>query len=325
MIADPQVVKLVHAGGQDLQIFNQMFDTPANNVFDTQIAAAFLGYGHQAGLADLVKRVLDGPQLSKKFQFTDWAARPLSTDQIEYAMDDVRFLPRLHHTLLGELESRGRLSWARTEFHRAQQRACARVPADELYLRLNISGLSRRGLAVLRELAMVRDAIAREIDKPPGFIVSDLTMVQLAKHPPLSMSELRSTRGLPGMAERTARELLAAVTGALALPDDELPQRRSGERPDDQLDAVAAVLGVMVAARAADEDISRSYLAPRDQITALAGWWLRRDGSPEPDLPLLTDWRRELVGQELLDLLHGRLAIVLGQTAGESAIQTTRR
>lgn len=324
LVADPGVLKIVHAGGQDLQIFSQNYGYPAQNVFDTQIAAAFLGYGHQAGLADLVKRVIDGPQLSKKLQFTDWAARPLSQEQIEYALDDVRYLPRLHAVLSAELEKRGRTAWAQTEFRRAEERARHKPASDELYQRLNLSGQSRRGLGVMRELAATRDALARDIDKPPTFIIPDLTLIQLAKHPPQSMSELRSTRGMPGMSEKHARELLAAVERALALSNDELPVRQMTERADDQHDAVAGLLGVVVSARAVDHDISRTYLAPRDQINAVAAWWLRRDGSPPPDVQLLADWRRELVGNELLELLSGKIAIVLSDKQGDAAIRTKR-
>jgi len=324
IISDAHITKIVHAGGQDLQIFQQNFDCSAHNVWDTQIAAAFLGYGHQAGLADLVKRVLDGPQLSKKFQFTDWAARPLSPEQTEYALDDVRYLPRLYAELRGELEARGRVSWAQTEFERAEAKARTRTPGDEIYQKLNLSGLSRRGLGVLRELAQTRDALAREIDKPPSFLVPDLSLTQMAKHPPQSLTELRATRGVGGMAEKHARALLEAAGRAVALPNDELPQAARGERPDEQQDAVAGLLGVVIAARAADDEISRSYLAPRDQVNTLAAWWLRRDGSAPPDIALLADWRREIVGDELLDLLDGKLALIFDNTPGKAAIKTMK-
>ncbi len=324
LIADESIVKIVHAGGQDLQILSVSFNCAARHVFDTQIAAAFLGYGHQAGYADLVRRVVDGPSLSKKLQFTDWAARPLSDEQMDYALDDVRYLPGMYQKLRGDLESRGRLHWAETEFRRAETRAASRLADDELYQKLNLSGLSRRQLGVLRELASTRDALARAIDKPPSFIVPDLSLAQLAKHPPRTMSELRATRGMPGMSDKQSREILDAIERALALTNNELPERNSGERPDPQLDAVAGLLGVVTGARAADHDISRSYLAPRDQIFALAAWWLRRDGSTPPDLDLLKDWRRELLGEELLDILQGKLSLALDATPGKPAVRVVK-
>ena len=321
LLADEKIEKIVHAGGQDLQIFHQNYGCICRNVFDTQIAAAFLGYGHQAGLADLVRRVVDGPQLSKKLQFTDWAARPLSSEQMEYALDDIRFLPSMEKKLRDDLETRGRLAWAQTEFRRAENKSSTRLGDNELFLKLNLAGLNRRELAVLREVAQTRETLARDIDKPPSFIVADLSMLQIAKNPPQSASELRSTRGISGVSEKQARAILEAVARAAKLSEDELPTRDRNERPDAQLDAVAGLLGVVANARAADNDISRTYLVARDDLFKLAAWWLRRDDSEAPDIALLQDWRRELLGQELLDLLDGKLSLVFDKTPNSPAIK----
>jgi ribonuclease D len=321
LVEDASIEKIVHSGGQDLQIFADA-GCRATHVFDTQIAAAFLGYGHQAGLADLVRRICKGPQLSKKFQFTDWSARPLSPEQMDYALDDIRFLPQMHHFLVDRLQSMGRIAWAETEFRRLEEKSRTRTAPEDMFWRLNVSGLNRRALVVLRELTMVRDRMAQASDKPPSFIVPDLTLSQLAKHPPQSMGELRATRGMPGVREPQASELLAAIQRALALPDDQCPRRQDREILDPQHDAVSTLLGSIAGARAADNDIARAYLAPRDQINALASWWLQRDDSPEPDLPLLRDWRRELLGQEPLDLLNGQRVVVFDRTPGAPAVRT---
>lgn len=321
LVEDAGIEKIVHSGGQDLQIFADA-GCRATHVFDTQIAAAFLGYGHQAGLADLVRRICKGPQLSKKFQFTDWSARPLSREQMDYALDDIRFLPQMHRFLTGKLHSLGRTAWAETEFRRLEEKSRTRVAPEDLFWRQNVSGLNRRALAVLRELTMARDKMAQASDKPPSFIVPDLTLSQLAKHPPQNMAELRATRGMPGVREPQAGELLAAIQRALALPEDECPRRQDREILDPQHDAVSTLLGSIAGARAADNDIARAYLAPRDQINALASWWLQRDDSPEPDLPLLRDWRRELLGNELLELLDGKRVVVFDRTPGQPAVRT---
>lgn len=321
LLADETIEKIVHAGGQDLQIFQQNYGCVCRNVFDTQIAAAFLGYGHQAGLGDLVRRVVDGPQLSKKLQFTDWSARPLSDEQMEYALDDIRFLPSMEKKLRGDLEKRGRLAWAQTEFRRAENKSSTRLADDELWQKLNVSGLNRRELATLRELAQTRETLARDIDKPPSFIVPDLSLLQLAKHPPKNLAELRATRGISGVSEKQARAIIEAAARAAQLEESALPTRERNERPDAQLDAVAGLLGVVANARAADNDISRTYLVARDDLFALAAWWLRRDETAPPELALLQDWRRELLGQELLDLLDGKLSLVFDKTPDAPAIK----
>ncbi len=324
IFSDESVVKIVHSGGQDLQIFWAEYGTALRNVFDTQIAAAFLGYGHQVGYADLVRRAVKGPQLSKTHQFTDWAARPLSQAQMDYAIADVLHLTPLYNELRGELERRGRLSWAQTEFRRAEEKACRVADDTELYRKFNLSGLTRRQLGNLRELAAAREILARELDKPPSFIMADLAMSQAAKEAPQSIAAFRGIRGMPGMPETQAKIFVTALQRAAQLPPDELPERNFGERPDPQTDNIAVMLGVITQMRSLEDDIARPYLAPRDQVTALAAWWLKRDGSPPPELAILSDWRREIVGNELLDLLEGRRALALNATPGEAAIQVVR-
>ena len=332
MIEDQTVTKIVHAGGQDLQIFHQEFGTAAHHVFDTQIAAAFLGYGHQAGYADLVRRAAGGPHLSKAQQFTDWSARPLSQAQMEYALADVRYLSPLYTTLRRDLVARGRLAWAQAEFRRAEAKAREDTPASELYRRFNLSGLSRRQLAVLRELAATRDALARAIDKPPTFLVADNVMLQMAKHPPTTLNELRAQRGMPSISTEHARALLGAIAHAAQLPQAEWPEAPGHQRPDPQADVVANLLGLVAQIRATEQEISRTYLAPRDQLNALATWWIGRHKAADqhkskesfgrpPDLPLLHDWRRELLGAELLELLKGHVALTLDGSSDEGVVR----
>ena len=314
LMSDNSVAKVVHAGAQDLQILFQSYGCEARHVFDTQIAGAFLGYGHQVGYVDLVARVLGGPRLSKGSQYSDWAARPLSADQVEYALADARYLAPMYARLRKELVSKGRLEWAQSEFRRAELRARETLSSEEAYVRLRTSGLTRVQLGVLRELAAARDRIAREINRPPSFLVPDAALVQMARQPPHSVAELRGMRGMPSVSPAHGQALLAAVEQAAALRPDELPQRYAGNGVDPQADAVAGLLGVVAQLRAIEHGISRTYLAPRDQMIALASWWLRKDEACEdvlPDLDLLSDWRGELVGREMLDLLEGRIAMVL--------------
>ena len=315
LFADESIAKIVHAGQQDLQILWTQFGCKPTNIFDTQIAAAFLGYGHQAGYADLVRRTIDGPRLSKAQQLTDWAARPLSKAQMSYALDDVRYLPAMYDVLRSELSKRSRLSWAQSEFERASRRVTEDTPDDEIYQKLNLSSLSRRQLGTLRELAATREELARNMNKPPSFIAPDLTLIQMAKLPPQNEQQLRSLRGMPNISRQIGEKLLAAVKTAANLKDDQLPEVQRGPRPDSQTEVVSGLLNVVTQLRAEELEISRSYLASRDQLNALSAWWLKADSSEPPKLPLLESWQRELLGEELLDLLNGRLAISLDGTA----------
>ena len=319
MIADPNIVKLVHSGSADLQILWQLFGTQAANVFDTQIAAAFLGYGHQIGYADMVRR-FTGAQISKTMQYTDWSARPLSAEQIEYAMDDVRYLPPIYRDLKEQLEARGRLSWAQFEFERAQSKATRPEDDENAYLRLNLSKLKRKQLAVLRELAATRQRLARAENKPPSFIVPDLALLQLARQQPDSVKDLRAIRGMPGVPEKIANTLLDAIDDALETDPDSWPDTREGTRPDPRLDSITALMGVVATARATSEEVSRSYLSPRDAVSELAQWWLDRATGKSvvdaSDLEIMQSWRGEILGRDLLKLLDGQAVIALDAATG---------
>lgn len=318
LVGDKDILKIVHAGASDLHIFWENFGIEPKNIFDTQIAAAFLGFGHQVGYADLVRKIT-GVTLSKNLQYSDWSARPLSSDQIEYAMSDVRHLPALFADLKSDLARRNRLSWARTEFRRAEERAAAIEDDDSLYKRLNMSGLKRQQLAILREVAMLREQIARDLDKPPSFIVPDLALIQMVRQPPRDPATMRSIRGMPAVPNENARRFIEAVEFAQKLPIEEWPQARPEERPDPRLDSIVALLGVVAGARATANDVSRTYLAPREQLSTLGAWWLKMQRGiieERPELPLLTDWRGEIMGDDLLRLLDGELVVAMDGATG---------
>ncbi len=322
LIADPNIVKIVHSGSSDLQILWQSFGIAAQNVFDTQIAAAFLGYGHQIGYADLVRKITNA-NLSKTMQYTDWSARPLSDEQIEYALADVRYLPPLYARLKGDLEARERVSWAIAEFERGEQKAVRVIDDGESYKRLNPSGLSRKQLAVLREIARSREEMGRASDKPPSFIVPDLAVLQMARQQPKNLSDLRAIRGMPGIPDQNAKRLLEAVSIALESDPASWPEARQSQRPDARLEPIVALLGVVASARAAAQDISRNYLAPRDALSDLAVYWLEhRENEPsneaqnEEKLAILEAWRGEILGRDLLKLLDGDAVIALDKATG---------
>lgn len=308
LIEDPSIVKLVHAGAVDLKIFFQNFGARPQNVFDTQIAAAFLGYGHQIGYADLVKRITR-VQLSKTMQYTDWSLRPLSAEQIDYALADVRYLPPVFEKLRADLESRGRVGWAQSEFGRAIERATRQFDDSDAFKRLNLSGLSRKQLAVLREGASVRETIARGNDKPPSFVMPDLALIQMARQQPKNIGDLRAIRGITTLATRDAQKFLDAVETALASPVASWPDAWDSARPDARLDPIIALLGVVVSSTAAAQDVSRSYLAPREALFELATHYIDGTLDEISDLPVLQDWRGELVGRDLLALLHGERVV----------------
>ena len=307
LVADPAVRTWLHAGQADLALLWNGFGARAENLLDTQIAAAFLGLGEQVSYAALVERLLGVP-LDKAAQFTPWAQRPLTPEQIAYALDDVRYLPRVATALEGRLAERGRLAWVAEESARLARAATERTPPEEIWRRIRgWNALRQRQLGALRALAAWREREALASNKPPSWILQDRAMLELARRLPSEERGVAAQRGVP---EATARRHAAAIVEALRLGAADPPPPEPRPKPPTPLaQAWGGVLAGLVQARAAEADVASRFVGPRSDADALAEWWATGDRSREPDLPLLQGWRRELAGQAALDWLAGRTAI----------------
>lgn len=299
LIADAAVVKIVHAGGQDLELLAD--GRRPHGVFDTQIAASFLGFGDAIGYADLCRRML-GVSLRKAGQVADWDRRPLSPKLLKYAVQDVAHLPALHDCLTRRLEERGRLAWATEEFERMEERV---VPeAQPAWTRVKgAGGLEGRDLAVLEALADWREMMAAKRDLPRQRIVNDRTMIELALQAPTTRDALRVSRFFRDeKIDRYGNAILDAVRRGLASKPPE--RRRSPDSPGVPQSALD-LLAAFAKSRADALDIAPPRLATRDDIADLAVDAIR--GSR--DSRLMAGWRFECVGRELVELMEGRLAV----------------
>jgi ribonuclease D len=299
-LTHPGIVKVFHAGEQDLEIFYRLLGRTVAPVFDTQIAAALLGYGDQVSFGKLLETIA-GIRLEKSHTFTDWLRRPLSKSQVEYALDDVRYLGRLYDRLEQDLRARGRMEWAREEFG-ALERADRFTPADESQLYRRLKGadrLSAQELGVLQQLAAWREQTARQVNLPPGRIAMDAVLIELARRPRKSVRELAEVRGLnsrqiekfgPGMIDalrRGARNSSPPIKRAVPLP--------SGLEP------TVDFLSLCLRALAREQSVSTAILANRTDLARLAAF-----GDHAP-IHLLRGWRREIVGASLLAALQGNV------------------
>ena len=173
LLTDPDVVKVFHAGSQDLEIFYRLFEVATAPIFDSQIAATLAGFPQQVGYGALVKEVM-GVTLDKGDTYTDWAKRPLSETQVEYALNDVRYLPEIRRRLLAEMEREGRIDWLAADFARLEDPATYEVAPRELWRRVKrVSSLNRRQLAVAREVTAWREIEAQRRDVPKRWVVGD--------------------------------------------------------------------------------------------------------------------------------------------------------
>jgi ribonuclease D len=309
VLADPAVEVVVHAGRQDVAILRREWGTDVTAVFDTQVAAGFAGFSAQAGYTGLLHDVLR-VRLAKTASFTRWDARPLTEEQLSYAREDVEHLLPLADELTSRLDARGRLEWAREECRAIAAATDERDPA-EVWRRLpRVGGLDPRARALARALAAWRERTAQREDRPVGAVLRDPTVVELAKRRPRTRRDLAQIRGVnPDVVRRRADDILDVLERAAADPPIHLEDvdRVSAEAIDGPPIALAEAL---VRTRAQEAGLAYELIAARADLAPVVV--AVRRGLPEPDVRTLRGWRRELVGEELLELLRGGRQLGVG-------------
>ncbi len=306
VLADPDVRVVVHAGRQDVALVRRQLQGEVRNVFDTQVAAGFLGLQAQASYYTLLEQVL-AVRVAKTASFTRWDARPLSSEQLAYAREDVVHLLELAGELERRLQQIGRLEWAREECEPLQLASDER-DLDTLFARLpRIRGLSASAQTVARELVRWREELAAEQDRPVQGVLSDAALVEVAKRRPTSPGGLEQIRGVSrGGLRGRGRDLLEAISRAGELPPVALARDARPPVPDPDDAPLIALIEALVRARAREADLAYELLAARADLQAIVA--AGRTGG-EADVRTLRGWRRELVGNELLELLEGRLSL----------------
>ncbi len=309
LLVDPSVVKIFHAGSQDLEIFHRLCGCATAPVFDSQIAATLAGFQQQVGYGALVKELL-GVTLDKGDTYTDWARRPLSDTQVEYALNDVRYLPEIHRRLCDELTREGRIPWLQADFARLEDPATYDPAPEDQWRRVKrISSLNRRQLAVAREVAAWRENEAQRRDVPKRWILGDESIVEIARRAPATAADVSAIRGVADKAGKGAcRGIAEAVARGLAVSDDALPSLTKKRRPQGDVDAAVDLMVAIVRMRAREHGVAMPLLASREDLERLAGG--EREASA-----LLEGWRRKMVGEELVRLLDGELSLRLAEAS----------
>jgi ribonuclease D len=303
LLADTNVMKVFHACRQDIEIFVLKFNEVPRPLFDTQVAAMVAGFGDQVGYDALVSS-LTGGAIDKAHRFSDWSARPLSPAQITYAAADVTHLRDVYRKLSARLEKDGRLEWVAEEAALLADPATYRADPETMWERLRPRTTNRRFLSVLRAIAAWREREAQRVNIPRQRLLKDEALLELAATAPETPDALARARGITrGFAEgKTGASLIAAVTAAKALTDDQLPEvprAKEGSRPSP---ALVSLLKVLLAAKCEQHHVAPKLLASSEDIDRLAG-------EDAPDLPLLHGWRREVFGEDALALKSGRIAL----------------
>jgi ribonuclease D len=275
-------------------------------VLDLQVAAGLLGYGYPLSHTNLCLRVLNA-HVNGGESFTDWRKRPLRPVQLEYAADDVRYLLPMRQTILARAQKLDRTKWVRGECDRLVKSV---MREDERWRISGSARLSRRQLAVLREVWRWRDQQARGLNVPVARVLGDSMLIEVARRSPATVEDLFSIRGLDSRLLRKAeQEVVNAVAAARAIPESDLP---SNERRDDppQVAVLTKLLSVAAGNLAAEADVDTALLATTSDLQEIVRWFLDREGTPCPEV--LEGWRGEILQESLIGFLEGKKVIRVG-------------
>jgi ribonuclease D len=300
------VLKVFHAGGQDIEIFYNLTGKTPHPLFDTQIAAMALGQGEQIGYSNLVDLWL-GIHLDKGARFTDWSRRPLDKRQIDYAIGDVTHLSVIFTKMLDKLMKTGRGEWLDDEMERLANAANYHNEPDNAWKRIKVQSRKADVLGRLRALGAWREREAQRKNIPRGRIMKDETLADIASHPPKAQADLAKVRGLsPAWKDNEiGLRLMAVLADATPLPREDMPDRQgNGQGGGKDGALVADLLKLLLKIRSREINVASRLITRSDELERLAAG--EREG-----LELLSGWRYEQFGHDALDLVEGRLAFAV--------------
>ena len=319
LIKNPQMLKVFHAGRQDLEILYRLCGEAIRPVFDTQIAATMVGWGAQISFAKIVQKVT-GKRIHKTETYTDWCRRPLSKNQIDYALDDVRYLVPVYEKLVKSLKKMNRLEWLDEEWRELEniEKYCLPNPRTQFTKIKNIGSLNPRNLAVLRELALWREEEAMRRDCLPKAIIRDEPLLEIARHLPQDLKNLTAFRGLnPKEASQSAEQIFKVIKIGLAVPEEQFPVLQESQGYATSA-GVESLLAAYVQIRSEELQIEPNMLADRKLIHEFVKYYELKKELGE--LPLFQGWRKELIGKTLYSILDGQVGLVIDKGGKVSLI-----
>lgn len=305
LMGNEQIMKVFHAARQDIEIIFHRGGLIPHPIFDTQVAAMVCGFGDSISYDQLVQR-LTGARIDKSSRFTDWARRPLSERQTEYALADVTHLRDVYEALSSRLEEQGRSEWVREEMGVLTSPSTYQLEPVEAWRRLKLRVRKPVELAVLQEVAAWREREAQSRDVPRNRVIKDDAIYEIASQHPTTPDALGQLRTIPRGFERSraAEDILAAVRHALEIPKDQMP-RIPKQRPASNGNGAAVdLLKVLLKMISESHGVASKIIATVDELEAIAG-------DDNADVPALHGWRRELFGETALKLKHGKMSLAV--------------
>ncbi len=303
LLADASIVKVMHAARQDMEIFFHMTGELPRPLFDTQVAAMVCGFGDQVGYEALVAK-LTGARLDKSSRFTDWSRRPLSEEQLNYALGDVTHLRPIYEALRARIEETDRLHWIEEEIALLTDPAIYRVEPVEAWRRLKPKRNEPRYLAVLQAVAAWREHEAMTRDLPRNRVVRDEILLQIAARPPTDASALERVRGLSrGFSNsRLGTGLLDAIAEGVAMSPDLAPTAAPKRELPSGIGPLTDLLKVLLKHKCEEHQVAQRLVANVSDLELIAA-------DDDADVAALNGWRRELFGADALRLKHGQVAL----------------
>ena len=304
LMAKPVSVKVFHAARQDIEIFYHQAGLIPAPLFDTQVAAMVCGFGDAAAYETLVREIAHA-QVDKSSRFTDWARRPLTDKQLDYALSDVTHLCRVYETLAKQLEKSGRSHWLEQELDILRAPETYELKPEESWRRLKLRSGNRRFTAVLMEVAAWRERLAQERNVPRSRVMKDDALFEIAAQAPVTSDDLESLRGIPRgfSGSKGAVALIEAVKAGLALPASAVPEIERGNALP-----VPPVLGdmlrVLLKIQCEQHGVAQKLIATSSDLDQIAA-------DDNADVPALSGWRRDIFGGAALELKHGRIALTI--------------
>jgi ribonuclease D len=302
LLAHERVLKVFHAARQDIEIFWRLTGRIPTPLFDTQLAAMVCGYGEEVAYETLVKQ-LARARIAKSSRFTDWGRRPLSAQQLEYALADVIHLRVVYQRLQDQLERTGRQGWVAQELSVLANPRTYEQPPEEAWKRLKVRSRDRRFLAIARELAAWREREAQRRDLPRNRVLRDDLVLEVAANRPTSAEQLTGLRRI-SLDRSSVAGAVEAVQRALAMPEGELPELEQPVRLPRGVGPVVDLLRVLLKFRCEEHRVAQRLVATTSDLEAIAA-------QDVPDIRALEGWRLEVFGRSALALKRGELALAV--------------
>jgi ribonuclease D len=305
LMHNEKVIKVFHAARQDLEIFYQMNGKIPHPIFDTQVAAMVCGYGDSIAYNKLVQDIT-GHALEKNAQFTDWSRRPLSEKQLTYALNDVTYLREIYETLDARLYKQKRHHWVEQEMEILTNPDTYEMPVGEMWKRIKIRTDRPENLAILRELAIWREELARKKDIPRNRIMRDEALADIAMYKPKNINDLSRIRNVPKdvIKNHIGKTLLKLVQKAQESDKKTWPKIKRSKPLAREYAPILEMLKLLLKINSSEAHVAAKLIANASDLEEIVT-------SDKPDCLAMKGWRFEVFGNDALDLKSGKISLGL--------------